>query len=52
MIAWPPRALDVRRAVAPAAAVLSLGAAAIHFSVIGEHLREFPLYGVLFVVVS
>ncbi len=52
MIVWPPRALDVRRAVAPSAAVFSLGSAAIHFSVIGQHLREFPLYGVLFVAVS
>ena len=52
MIAWPPREGDARRAIAAPAAVLSLGAAAIHFAVIGEHLREFLLYGVLFVLVS
>jgi hypothetical protein len=52
MIAWPPHDSDARRAIAVPAAVLSLGAAAIHFAVIGEHLREFLLYGVLFVLTS
>jgi FtsP/CotA-like multicopper oxidase with cupredoxin domain len=29
-------------------ALLTLGAAAIHFAVVPDHLREFPLYGVFF----
>src|SRR5215471_14549310 len=33
--------------VAPAA--LLLGAAAIHFAVAPEHVREYPLYGLLFI---
>ncbi len=52
MITWPPGDGDVRVAIRAPAAVLSLGAAAIHFSVIGEHLHEFPLYGILFVLVA
>src|SRR5262249_32482308 len=33
-------------------AVVSLGAAAIHFAVVGDHLREYVLFGVFFVVVG
>lgn len=52
MITWPPRDGSVRDAFAAPAAVLSLGAAAIHFAVIGEHLRELLLFGILFVLVA
>lgn len=37
------------RALLNSAALLTLGAAAIHFAVVGEHLRVFPLYGVFFI---
>lgn len=52
MIAWPPRDADVAHGVGGGAAILSLGAAAVHFAVTGEHLHEFLLYGVLFVLVA
>lgn len=52
MISWPPRDADAARGLGAAAAILSLGAAAVHFAVIGEHLHEFLLYGALFVIVA
>ncbi len=52
MIQWPPADADADDAIAGPAAMLSLGAAAVHFAVIGEHLHEFVLYGILFVLVS
>lgn len=36
------------RALRLAVALLSAGAAAIHFAVTGEHLREYPLFGAFF----
>lgn len=38
-----------RRALLNSAALLTLAAAAIHFAVVPEHLREFTLYGALFI---
>ena len=37
------------RAQLNSAALLTLGAAAIHFAVAPEHLLEYPLYGILFI---
>ena len=34
------------------AAMLTLGAAATHFSVAPDHLEEFPAFGILFLVVG
>src|SRR5262249_24544831 len=41
-----------RRGLLYPAAMLTLGAAAIHFSVAPDHLEVFPLFGVLFLVVG
>jgi hypothetical protein len=43
---------ETRRIVALALAVCSLGAAAIHFAVFGEHLEEYWLYGAFFALVA
>ena len=49
-LAPPPSApgLAYRRGLLVPAALVTLGAAAIHFSVAPDHLQEFPLFGVLF----
>ena len=41
-----------RRGLLYPAAMLTLGAAAIHFSVAPDHLEEFPPFGILFLVVG
>src|SRR5215831_9421583 len=41
-----------RRGFQYPAALLTLGAAAIHFSVAPDHLEEFPAFGILFLVVG
>jgi hypothetical protein len=44
----PGRTVAVHTPLAIIAAALSLAAAGIHFAVIGEHLEEYVLFGVLF----
>ena len=46
------RAVPFGRWTAVLAAGLSLGAAAIHFGVIGEHFAEYPPYGVAFAALA
>lgn len=41
-----------RRGLVYPAAMLTLGAAAIHFSVAPDHLEEFPPFGILFLVIG
>ena len=43
------RETDRSPALLNSAVLLTLGAAAIHFAVVPEHLDEFPLYGVFFI---
>ena len=43
------RETDRSPALLNSAALLTLGAAAIHFAVVPDHLVEFPLYGVFFI---
>lgn len=53
-MAWPAgspriRPVDLRTAATLGCAILSVGAAVIHFSVVGEHWREWWGYGLFFV---
>ncbi|MEO7663511.1 MAG: hypothetical protein ABIV26_00160, partial [Candidatus Limnocylindrales bacterium] len=48
---WPARAVSFQPAPL-ALATLSMGAAAIHFAVISEHLSESILFGVFFAVLA
>jgi hypothetical protein len=46
------RSVDMTTALAAIAAALSLGAAAIHFAVVQEHLAEYFLFGLLFIALG
>lgn len=51
--AQPPGGREMRRPVRSyAAAGLTVGAAAIHFAVAPDHLAEYPLYGIFFIVLG
>src|SRR5689334_2577769 len=46
------RETDRSPALLNSAVLLTVGAAAIHFAVVPEHLDEFPLYGVFFIALG
>ena len=46
----PASGLSYGRGLIVPAALLTLGAAAIHFSVAPDHLQEYPLFGILFLL--
>jgi hypothetical protein len=48
----PSRSIAVQDWTGVLAAGLSVGAAAIHFAVIGEHYAEYPAYGVFFALLA